>query len=71
MYSNNNALQLFKYAQNNVRIITQDDGSIWFVAADVARVLGIQNIRQNLNELDDDEKATVCITYARSKSKVR
>lgn len=66
MYSNNNALQLFKYAQNNVRIITQDDGSIWFVAADVARVLGIKNIRQNLNELDDDEKMTVCNTYSHS-----
>ena len=64
--SNNNSLQLFRYDNNTVRTITQDDGSIWFVAADVARVLDIQNIRQNLNELDDDEKMTVCNTYSHS-----
>lgn len=56
-----NNLQTFDFDENPVRVI-EKDGTPWFVAADVARVLDIQNIRQNLNELDDDEK-DVCNTY--------
>nr|DAO60182.1 MAG TPA: repressor domain protein [Caudoviricetes sp.] len=58
---NNTAVQIFDFEENPVRVIERD-GEPWFVAADVARVLDIQNIRQNLNELDDDEK-DVCNTY--------
>ncbi len=59
-------LQLFKYNNNAVRTIAKNDGSIWFVAVDVCRVLGLQNIRQNMNALDDDEKMTVYNTYSHS-----
>ena len=50
-----NALQVFKYKAQNVRT-TEIDGEIWFVAKDVADILEIQNIRQNLDTLDEDEK---------------
>ena len=43
-----------------------DGDEIWFVAVDVARALDIQNVRQNLAEFPDDEKAAVCITYTSS-----
>ena len=50
----------------NVRIITKDDGSLWFVAVDIEKVLDIKNIRQNMDILDEDEKAAVCIRYTSS-----
>lgn len=59
-----NDIQVFDFEDNAVRVI-EKDGEPWFVAADVARVLDIQNIRQNLNDLDDDE-AGVYNTYIRS-----
>ena len=42
------------------------DGEIYFVAADVAKILGIENIRQNIADFSDDEKADVCITCTSS-----
>ena len=39
---------------------------LWFVAVDVCRALDIQNVRQNLANFPDDEKADVCITYTSS-----
>lgn len=37
------------------------DGDPWFVVADIATALGLQNIRQNLSELDDDEKQLISL----------
>ena len=53
--SKNNALQLFRYDKNNIRTYTKDDGSIWFIAADVCRVLGLKNVTKALYGLDSDE----------------
>ena len=39
---------------------------IWFVAVDVCHALDIKNVRQNLANFPDDEKADVCITYTSS-----
>ncbi len=49
------APKVFSYKDKEVRTI-EEDGEIWFVAKDVANILGIQNIRQNMDELDEDEK---------------
>ena len=38
-----------------IRVIDRD-GEPWFVSCDIAAPLGIQNIRQNIALLDDDEK---------------
>lgn len=54
-------MQIFNFGENEVRTVTID-GKHWFVAKDVAYVLGIQNIRQILGKLDKDEK-DVCNVY--------
>ena len=53
----------------NLRFILHENGEIWWVAADVAKILGLKNIRQNIAEFPDDEKkmfdilTTVSNTY--------
>ena len=54
-----NALQVFRYTEAHQIRTTVIDGEPWFVAKDVCDVLGIQNIRQNVKSLDDDEKMTL------------
>ena len=47
------------------------DGEIWFAAVDVAKILAIENIRQNLANFPEDEKkkfdilTAVCSEYSR------
>lgn len=60
-----NELQVFSYNGQEVRTAEQN-GEIWFVAKDICDILGIQNIRQNVKSLDDDEKMTVSKTYGHS-----
>jgi len=50
-----NKLQLFEYLGQEVRVL-EIDRAIWFIASDVGRVLELKNIRQNVADLDDDEK---------------
>jgi prophage antirepressor-like protein len=50
-----NALDLFRYDDHEVRV-TVVDGEPWFVAADVAAVLGLGNMHSSLALLDEDEK---------------
>lgn len=57
----NNALEVFSYKNQQVRTVEQD-GQVWFVAKDVCDILKVQNIRQNVATLDDDEKG-VCKIY--------
>ena len=45
----------FSFDHLTVRAINRG-GEVWFVAADVGSVLGLVNIRYNLQKLDDDEK---------------
>ena len=51
----------FVFGENLVHSMLGEDGNPQFVTKDIAKVLEIQNIRQNLSELDEDEKG-VCIT---------
>lgn len=52
----NNQLQTLQYYQvKDVRMVMQD-GETWWVLADVCKVLGIQNSRDVVKRLDDDEK---------------
>lgn len=56
-----NQVQLFNVEEfGKIRFIVID-GEPWFVAADIANVLGIQNIRQNLAALADDEKRLISL----------
>ncbi|ACZ29563.1 prophage antirepressor [Xylanimonas cellulosilytica DSM 15894] len=49
-------LQQFDFHGAGVRIITDEHGDPWFVAADVAAALSLGNIHSSLSLLDDDEK---------------
>ena len=53
---NNNALQVFNYEGQQVRTVEKDDGSIWFVAKDVANILGFNDATHAVRVVDDDEK---------------
>lgn len=56
-----NQVQLFNVEEfGAVRFIIIDNEP-WFVAADVCKILGIQNIRQNLAALADDEKCVITL----------
>lgn len=46
----------FNFEGSNVRIMKDDNGDPWFVAADVCKVLRIANNRNATARLDDDEK---------------
>lgn len=61
---NSTQVQQFTFPLTNqtVRIVDRD-GENWYIAKDPCDVLGIQNVSQALEGLDDDEKSLVCITY--------
>lgn len=52
-----NALQVFTYKAHQVRTVTIG-GEIWFVAKDVANILGIMRTNDATEGLDEDEKGT-------------
>ena len=53
------ALPPFSFDGLQLRVITDEQGVPWFVAADVCAVLEIGNPSQALSRLDDDEKTLV------------
>lgn len=57
-----NALVPFAFGDNMVRVRMDENGNPWWVAKDVCRVLGLENNREAISNLDDDEKADVRIT---------
>lgn len=59
----NNALQLFNFQDQPVRVV-MIDGEPWWVAADVCKVLGIANVSDAVEKLDEDEKDTIALTDA-------
>ncbi len=54
--SSNNQIVLFSFEGNRVRTLQDANGEVWFVAADVCKVLDIINVSQAVNRLDADEK---------------
>lgn len=57
-----NELQIFENPEfGKIRAIEQN-GEPWFVAADVCRALDIQNHKDAIKRLDDDEKSGVVLT---------
>lgn len=62
MNQQENQMVPFAFGDSMVRVRMDENGNPWWVAKDVAVILGLQNIRQNLAELDDDEKITVSNT---------
>ena len=56
-----NKIQAFDFNERAVRCIMKD-GEPWWVAKDVCDVLGIQNARDAISVLDEDERNTVGIS---------
>ncbi|HAV3588553.1 TPA: phage antirepressor protein [Acinetobacter baumannii] len=59
-------VSVFNFNQNEVRTIVKDDGEIWFVAPDVATVLGYRNAPDMVRNLDNDEVSTTQIVRSSS-----
>lgn len=53
-----NELQVFGFEGRNVRVV-EKDGNPWWVLADVCEILGIVNVSNVSDRLDDDEKNTL------------
>ena len=51
-----NEMQVFKYEDNEVRTVERN-GEVWWVLADVCRVLDIKNPTDVRKRLDEDERA--------------
>ena len=60
------SLQIFDFNKNRVRVIDRD-AEPWFVARDLCSILGIINVSQAVQTLDDDEKDTISVTYSDNK----
>lgn len=56
--ANSQALQFFDFGSKNIRALTIDNEP-WFVAADVCEILEVNNSRQAVARLDDDEKGVI------------
>lgn len=52
------SFQSFEFNPNPLRVVMRDDEP-WFVAADVCDALGLDNSRQAMTRLDDDEKGVI------------
>jgi prophage antirepressor-like protein len=63
------ALQVFSYENREIRTVLID-GEPWLVAKDVCEVLGIQNHKDAIVSLDDDEKSGVAITDPHGREQV-
>jgi prophage antirepressor-like protein len=59
--SNKIALNEFDFDGNAVRTITDEDSDVWFVAKDVADILGYAKTSNMTERLDDEEKRTLYI----------
>lgn len=53
----------FQFESNPVRVVTDDKGCPWFVAADLCKAIGLSDhkgsYKHHLEKLDDDERASV------------
>jgi prophage antirepressor-like protein len=57
---NSASMQCYGFDDQLVRVVMKD-GEPWFVAIDICRVLGIKDVSQAVEKLDDDEKGTYSI----------
>lgn len=49
-------MDLFQYQDTTVRTIVDEEGAPWFVATDVAKILGYRDAANMTRRLEDDEK---------------
>lgn len=49
-------ITIFNHLGNDIRVMTDEQGEPWFVASDVAKILGLGNMHSSLAVLDEDER---------------
>ena len=54
--TSNNALSVFDFEGNAVRVVTDESGEPWFVASDLAKILGYRMASDMTRRLDDDRQ---------------
>ena len=68
---NMNELQVFENNQfGQVRAIMKD-GEPWFVAADVCKALGLEQVSRAMDRLDEDERGLLKVTHPQSPTKTQ
>ena len=66
-----NELQIFNNNQfGQVRAIMKD-GEPWFVAADVCKALGLEQVSRAMDRLDEDERGLLKVTHPQSPTKTQ
>lgn len=60
--NNNLPVQFFNYENNQVRSLRKDDGSIWFVNADVCNILDLKNPSKAASILKDSQKDDITLS---------
>ena len=64
-----NELKTFQNPKFGTIRTTTINGEPWFVAADVCKVLGLEQVTRAMSRLDDDEKGLLKVTHPQSSSK--
>lgn len=65
----NQLRNVFQYSGNEVSVIMQD-GEPWFVAKDVCKLIGLEQVSRAMNRLDEDDKGLVKVTHPQSAEKL-
>ena len=63
-----NDIQIFNFQSNEVRVVKDDNGEPWFVAKDVAEILGYSETAMMTRRLDDDESISAKLAGMNMKS---
>lgn len=53
-----NDITIFTHLGNDIRVMTDEQGEPWFIASDVAKILGYRDAHNMTRRLDLDEKGT-------------
>lgn len=53
-----NDIAIFNHLGNDIRVMTDEQGEPWFVAADIARILGYRMASDMTRRPDPEEKGT-------------
>ena len=68
---NNNALQTFHFEGNTIRVVQGDDDQPWFVASDLAQILGYRIASDMVRALDHDERSTQKVRISSDSNDIR
>ena len=63
-----NEISVFNFQGNEVRVVKDDNGEPWFVAKDVAEILGYSETAMMTRRLDDDESISAKLAGMNMKS---